>query len=51
MLYGHQFIDFSISGFGAVNGYLILFLFIAFKRYRKGIPFVSFKPFKDMCTK
>jgi len=51
MLCGHQFINFFISGLGAVDGSPIVFLFKAFRRYRRGIPFVSFKPFKDMCTK
>jgi hypothetical protein len=51
MFYGHQFIEFSISGFGAVDGYPVLFLLMALRRYRRGIRFVSFKPFKDICTK
>jgi hypothetical protein len=50
-LHGHHFIDFSISGFGAVDGYQILFLFMALRIYKRGIPFVFFKPFKDVCTK
>lgn len=51
IFYGHQFIAISVSGFEAVDGCPIVFLFMDLRRYRKGIPFVSFKPFKDMCTK
>lgn len=46
--YGHQFIANSVSGFGAVDGCPIVFLFMALRRYRRGIPFVFFKPFKDI---
>jgi hypothetical protein len=39
LMCGHHFIDFFISGRGAVDGSPLIFLFMAFK------------PFKDMCTK